>query len=112
MKTLSKINLILYILTPLFYITYLYGLLFQIALGFYQVLISMYFTYKYFNYDNYKIKLLTYWLLAITSLILVVLRDKIGLTGEYSEIIIVSLIPMFIATYNVTLNYKLYKYEL
>lgn len=99
-KNLHKINLILFIVTISLFITIYLGFLFEILLGFVQVLSSflLLFMWKKINMENQK-KIFIYWGIVIVYFTLWFLFDWKFLNDWIIYILCIGLIPLSIAWY-------------
>lgn len=101
MKTIRKINKITLIVTLVLYLTYFFGMLSQIFLGFIQLTFSLFLAIKYFTTSRYARRhLLLYWCYVLIEFSVIILFIKYGKTSnDFYQILIFSIFPMIIALY-------------
>ena len=109
MKTIHNINKWSFIITLILYLTIYLGLLAQILLGFFQVIIAVIVScnWKKLNHKN-KQHLLIYWSLA-SSYGLLLLTSVNTINNFIILILLFCLIPMSIAAYFVYITYLIKK---
>lgn len=98
LKILHKVNAIALFINLLLYITIYFGMLFQMALGFVQLTISIILIINYKQLSKKtKNRLSTYWVLVFISATLISLNLLYG--NDFGNFLFVFFIPMLIAVY-------------
>ena len=112
MKTIYHINLIIYSITLLLYVSiylFIHGLYAQVVLGFIQIVSA---TILLFSCNLYPKKIRTnlrvYWIVAIIDLLFVFYEPWRNL-NETVTTFALYLIPMCLATYFIYINYVIQK---
>ncbi|WP_264559618.1 hypothetical protein [Flavobacterium sp. N2270] len=109
MKIAQKINKISYIATLFLYLTVIFGLYAQIALGAIQILIALYISFNMkFLTKKMKYQIINYWIYVAlySALVTAFFNDWIDFNDNNLLLIItIIILPMSIATYfTITLN--------
>jgi hypothetical protein len=97
-KNLRRTNKTFIFITVGLYFTIYLGMIFQIILGFTQIVIALILTSKIAELSKSTIrKIKIYWILVLLSTILIYLNFNYG--NDFGNFIFLFLIPMLIATY-------------
>ena len=110
MKKLHKINLVLVIFTAVLYLTYYFGMLFSIVLGFAQVIISLCILSEYKTLPkNIKIWFSVY-LTGTVSILTLIFTNTITLHKDIG-LLIYFIIPSILALLHLYITYLISKEE-
>ncbi len=111
MKILHQINTFTLTITLVLYLTVFLGMYAQIILGPLQLIIALIISFKYYKRLIPKLKkgILTYWTLAIVSLIIAYFSWTYYQANDFI-IVTVFVIPMLIACYFTYLTFKITQY--
>ncbi len=109
MKLIHNINKWSYAITLLLYITIIYGMIAQIALGGIQVILALVLFGRYPELDEKtKRRLLVYATLTILYLLIFFLWDLFGVpNNDFIEVTGMIVLPMALATFFVFITHKL-----
>ena len=112
MKNLFYVNIWLYVMTLFMYITLYFGFLFQLLLGFSQIIMAILLVARITEIkSNLKVHLLFYWFVTIGYLIFYSVQEPMR-TFEFSYMVLtVTVLPLVIAGYFTYITYLVKRWK-
>ena len=104
MKTLHRINLWLFIITVVLYLTVYFGMLFSMVLGFAQVIISLYILTEFNKLKKNTKILFSFYLIGTVSILTLIFTDRVTLYKDFG-LLVYFIIPSILALIHLYITY-------